>query len=127
MHILNNLPREKIVHQFDTDFTSFFTIDSIARIDKVFEYYSRTKNGTPPPRGSDPTLRNTIADYHTRYQRPCPACDTSTTLGNGFQLSFASFVRRVAFLDRNNADVLLRIYRSHNRCNGVPLLRRLHF
>lgn len=41
MHILNNLPREKIVHQFDTDFTSFFTIDPIARIDKVFEYYER--------------------------------------------------------------------------------------
>lgn len=55
----------------------------------------------------DPTLRNTIADYHTRYQRPCPACDTSTTRRK--RLSFASFVRRVAFLDRNTADVLLRI------------------
>lgn len=57
----------------------------------------------------DPTLRNTIADYHTRYRVRAWHATRPATLGNDFQLSFASSVRRVAFLDRNLGNVLLRI------------------
>lgn len=54
-------------------------------------------------------MRNTIADYHTRYRVRAWHATRPATLGNDFQLSFASSVRRVAFLDRNLGNVLLRI------------------